>query len=272
MDDRQQVLQRLKVATALCSFFFFVEVAGGLLAGSLAILSDAAHLFADLAGFVVAIASTYLASMPATRNHTYGLKRTESLGALFSMASLAFVTVTLAYEAVRRLINPPETLVDGKLMVIIASIGVGVNIALAFVLGENHVHLPGSSHGHAHDHGPAHHGGDDHDEEHGGHDHSHKQHESHDHGHDHSHWHHQQHDHGHDHGHQETHNHFGHGHHDDDDETEALNPKIGQHQMCKTCPSSDGKTCDSPLGHHGHDDEDDHDGKKKRRKLWQITM
>ena len=51
---RQEVLRRLFIATALCSFFLVVEVVGGLLAGSLAILSDAAHLFADLASFSVA--------------------------------------------------------------------------------------------------------------------------------------------------------------------------------------------------------------------------
>ena len=53
-DERKQVLRRLLVATALCSFFLIVEVVGGLLAGSLAVLSDAAHLFADLASFAVA--------------------------------------------------------------------------------------------------------------------------------------------------------------------------------------------------------------------------
>ena len=51
---RKGVLRRLFIATALCSFFLVVEVVGGLLAGSLAILSDAAHLFADLASFAVA--------------------------------------------------------------------------------------------------------------------------------------------------------------------------------------------------------------------------
>lgn len=52
--QRQQVLRRLYTATILCSCFIVVEVAGGLISGSLAILSDAAHLFADLASFAVA--------------------------------------------------------------------------------------------------------------------------------------------------------------------------------------------------------------------------
>lgn len=59
MEERKQVLRRLLIATALCSFFLIVEIVGGLMAGSLAILSDAAHLFADLAGFVVASKCNY---------------------------------------------------------------------------------------------------------------------------------------------------------------------------------------------------------------------
>jgi zinc transporter 2 len=140
--ERKKVLKRLYIATILCGCFLVVEVVGGLICGSLAVLSDAAHLFADMASFAVAIAASYLASLPATVNHTYGLKRTESLAALFSMTSLAFVSVGLAYTAVIRVINPPEG-VDGKVMSIIAGIGVVVNVALAFVLGEHHVHLPG---------------------------------------------------------------------------------------------------------------------------------
>ena len=140
--ERQQVLKRLYIATILCSCFLIIEVIGGILSNSLAILSDAAHLFSDIASFAVAIAASYLASLPATVNHTYGLKRTESLAALFSMVTLAFVSVGLSFEAVQRLINPPEN-IDGQMMSIVAGIGVAVNVALAFVLGENHVHLPG---------------------------------------------------------------------------------------------------------------------------------
>lgn len=158
---RKGVLRRLYQACFLCTCFIIVEVVGGLMAHSLAILSDAAHLFADLASFGVAIAASYLASMPATRQHTFGLKRSESLAALFSMVSLAFVSIGLGYEAVHRLMDPPDELVEGKIMSGIASIGVLVNIALAIVLGENHVHLPGYDHGHSHDHGD-HHDGHDH--------------------------------------------------------------------------------------------------------------
>ena len=145
-------MRRLKTATALCATFFVVEVTGGYIAGSLAVLSDAAHLLADLASFAVAITASHLGSLPTTDQHTFGLKRVESLAALFSMISLALVSVGLAIEAVRRLISPPEQPVDGPLMSGIATIGVVVNIILAVVLGEHHVHMPGHSHDHSHDH------------------------------------------------------------------------------------------------------------------------
>lgn len=151
--DDSHVMRRLKTATILCATFLVVEVIGGYLAGSLAVMSDAAHLFADLASFAVAIAASHLGNLPTTDQHTFGLKRVESLAALFSMTSLALVSVGLAFEAVRRLVNPPSPdTVDGPLMSGIAAIGVVVNVILAFVLGEHHVHMPGG-HDHSHSHG-----------------------------------------------------------------------------------------------------------------------
>ena len=124
-----------------------LEVVGGILAGSLAVLSDAAHLAADLSAFIVAISGSHIASLPASDSHTFGLKRTESLAALFSMVSLAILSVGLAVEAIHRMwiilySGGEVTEVDGKLMSYIAFIGVIVNIILAFVLGEDHVHMP----------------------------------------------------------------------------------------------------------------------------------
>eukprot|EP00979_Chaetoceros_neogracilis_P016840 scaffold9877_cov256-Chaetoceros_neogracile.AAC.1 len=132
VERRENVLHRLKIASFLCFIFFVVEVTGGLMSSSLAILSDAAHLLADLASFAVAIGASYLASLPSNSQHTFGLKRTESLAAFFSMVSLAIVSVGLACEALRRLwlilyVQEDVADVDGKLMSGIAIIGVVVN-------------------------------------------------------------------------------------------------------------------------------------------------
>eukprot|EP00586_Coscinodiscus_wailesii_P002671 CAMPEP_0172490174 /NCGR_PEP_ID=MMETSP1066-20121228/20492_1 /TAXON_ID=671091 /ORGANISM="Coscinodiscus wailesii, Strain CCMP2513" /LENGTH=417 /DNA_ID=CAMNT_0013258501 /DNA_START=149 /DNA_END=1402 /DNA_ORIENTATION=+ len=172
--EQENVQKRLKIASALCITFICVEVIGGLIAGSLTVLSDAAHLLADLTAFGVALIASHLASRPASESHTYGFKRVEALAALFSVSSLALLSILLALEGFRRLwfhllplissessIPAEEMEVDGKLMTIIASIGVAVNIVLALVLGEE---------GHSHSHNHAHSGGHEHDHSHG-HDH-----------------------------------------------------------------------------------------------------
>jgi len=165
-ERRDVVPRKLKMASLLCLTFFVVEVVGGILAGSLAVLSDAAHLAADLSAFIVAIAGSHIASLPASNSHTFGLRRTESLAALFSMVSLAIISFGLAMEAIRRIWvifygGGEITEVDGKLMSTIAAIGVVVNVILAYVLGENHVHMVGSDNcdhdhenrdGHSHSH------------------------------------------------------------------------------------------------------------------------
>jgi len=162
------IRKRLIIATVLCFAFLLVEVVGGLLSKSLAILSDAAHLLADLTAFLTALAASHIASLPATSKSTYGFKRAESLAAFLSMFSLALVSLFLAIEAIYRLW--PELFynegsekrldVDGKTMSTIAAIGVCVNISLAIVLKGNHFHLPSDSEescgGHSHDHSHGH--------------------------------------------------------------------------------------------------------------------
>jgi len=208
-DGGNDVARRLKIASLICATFIAVEVIGGIVAGSLTVLSDAAHLLADLAGFGVALAASHLASLTATEKHTYGLKRVEALAALFSVSSLALVTVVLAVEAARRIylfILDPSNVetVDGKVMSAIAAVGVAVNVALAIVLGEGgDVHLPGMEHSHDHDHDHVHdnhnHHGAHHHEDHDS-DHHHEEagllakvnasystYNSHDHGHNHDH-------------------------------------------------------------------------------------
>lgn len=144
---RNEVLRKLKLASYICFAFFLVEVTGGLLAGSLAVLSDAVHLGADLSAFVLAIVGSHIAGRPASESHTFGFRRAESLAALLSMVFLVILSIGLAGEAILRICElsfsqEDVTLVDGKLMSTIAAIGVVVNVILAFVLGEDHVHMP----------------------------------------------------------------------------------------------------------------------------------
>ncbi|KAG0274876.1 hypothetical protein BGZ95_009385 [Linnemannia exigua] len=201
--------RRLKIAIALCSTFFVVELLGGLWAESLALLSDSFHLLTDITSFIISLAAIYLSHRPSTTTHTFGYHRAEVLGALFSIFLIWGLTLALIVEAYDRVRNPIN--VDGKTMSIVAGLGVFVNIVLMFVLGGHHHHHGdddhGHGHGHSHGHSHAHHdhaplnAEDDHGHDHG-HGHGHKSVAQHDHDHDQEHGHsHAGHGHGHGHGH-----------------------------------------------------------------------
>jgi len=82
-DKTQKTVKCKLIAISLvCTFFIIVEVVGGALANSIAILSDAAHLSSDLFGFIFSIYAVYLSGTAANKEHTYGYHRAEILGAL----------------------------------------------------------------------------------------------------------------------------------------------------------------------------------------------
>jgi len=120
----------LTVALTLIIGFMGVEVVVGLLARSLALISDAAHMLTDAASIVLALVAIRLAARPAKGTYTFGLKRAEILSAQANGLSLLLLGAWLAYEAIRRLLAPPE--VHGGLVLATAIAGVGVNIAAAW--------------------------------------------------------------------------------------------------------------------------------------------
>jgi len=157
------VVKRLCIASVICTCFVGFELVAGYLSGSLAIWSDAAHLTTDLFAFLIAIATSFLASKKSTKTFTWGFKRLESVAALFSIGSLVTVTIYLLFESISRFVSlyahadnddDGEYTIDGSLMTLTAMMGVVVNIVLACILRENHVHLPGAGCGDAcgHDH------------------------------------------------------------------------------------------------------------------------
>ncbi|WP_055589660.1 cation diffusion facilitator family transporter [Streptacidiphilus griseoplanus] len=117
----------LTVALGLITVFMAAEVVVGLLAHSLALISDAAHMLTDAASILLALVAMRLAERPARGGYTFGLKRAEILSAMANGTTLLVLSVWLAYEAVRRLIAPPE--VSGTLVLITALAGVAVNLA-----------------------------------------------------------------------------------------------------------------------------------------------
>lgn len=155
---------RLILALGLSFTFCLIEVIGGLLSNSLAVLSDAAHMLTDFAGFGVALAATYASESPGSENYTYGLVRMEVIGALASVLLLWFITAILVFNAYIRMVSWLEgnaVPVDGLIMFLIACFGVGVNLVLGTVFMDEHGGAM-TTHGECtHDHGKPH--------EHGGH-------------------------------------------------------------------------------------------------------
>ncbi len=143
--------KKLSYAACFCCIFMVCEVVGGIYANSLAVLTDAAHLLSDLAGFLISIFALWLASIEPTSTLSFGFHRAEILGALLSVLLIWLMTGILVYEAVFRVRNPED--VDGKLMFIVAGAGLVVNVIMGLILassGHGHSHGLGGGHGHSH--------------------------------------------------------------------------------------------------------------------------
>jgi cobalt-zinc-cadmium efflux system protein len=123
----------LAVALALIAGFMGVEVAAGLLAGSLALLSDAAHMLTDAAAIGLALVAARLAARPARGAFTFGLGRAEILSAQVNGAVLLVLAAVIAWEAVGRLADPPG--VEGAIVIGVGAAGAAVNLAAAWALG-----------------------------------------------------------------------------------------------------------------------------------------
>lgn len=124
--------RRLWVSLALNGVITIVEVIGGLAAGSLALLSDAAHNLSDVAALGLAIGSRRLARRPPTPRHTFGLKRAEVIAALINASSLVAVTAVIAREAVSKLLNPAP--VNQGVMLAVALVALVANLASVLLL------------------------------------------------------------------------------------------------------------------------------------------
>jgi cobalt-zinc-cadmium efflux system protein len=124
----------LMAALALIVAYMGGEVAAGIVAHSLALLSDAAHMLTDAGSIVLALTVMRLAARPARGGYTFGLKRTEILSAQANGLTLLLLSVWLTYEAVRRLIAPPP--VAGGLVVVTAAAGIAVNVVAAWCIAK----------------------------------------------------------------------------------------------------------------------------------------
>ena len=126
---RRRVLWWALVANGV---FMVVEIVGGFAFDSLALLADALHMGTDVVGLAIALVAQALILRPASARHTYGLQRAEVLGALVNGIILVAAAGWIFYEAIDRLGQPAD--VDGAGVVVVATIGLGVNLGCAVLL------------------------------------------------------------------------------------------------------------------------------------------
>jgi len=125
----------LTIVLVLTGTFMVVEVVGGLITGSLALIADAGHMLSDSASVALALFAFWLADRPATPKRSFGYKRAEILAALFNGATLVAIAVWIFIEAARRFFDPPEVLATP--MIVVAAIGLLVNLVAAITLSRS---------------------------------------------------------------------------------------------------------------------------------------
>ncbi len=129
---------RLWMSLGLNVVITVAEVVGGLMAGSLALLSDAAHNLSDVAALGVAVGARRLGRRPPTPRHTFGLKRAEVIAALANAVTLVAVTALIAREAIVRLQRPAA--VDQGLMLVVALVALAANVGSVLLLRRHDEH------------------------------------------------------------------------------------------------------------------------------------
>lgn len=122
----------LKWALALIALFMAGEIVAAILASSLALLSDAAHMLTDAAALAISLAAARLATRPAHGAMTYGLGRAEILSAQANGVTLLILSALIIYGAIVRLVSPPA--VKGGVVLIVALVGIAVNLVVTRIL------------------------------------------------------------------------------------------------------------------------------------------
>jgi len=125
-------MRRVVIALVLTGTFMVVEVIGGILSGSLALLADAGHMLTDTMALALAAVAFQVSKRPADTTLTYGYQRFQILAAFVNGLSLLLIVGWILYEAVRRFITPQEVM--GETMLIVAVAGLVVNIIAFTVL------------------------------------------------------------------------------------------------------------------------------------------
>jgi cobalt-zinc-cadmium efflux system protein len=136
--ERHNETRRLKWALAISLLYFFAELIAGFMTNSLALLSDAGHMLSDVGALGLSLFAFHVAKRPATHQSTYGFHRVEILAALFNGLTLWLIVGMIFAAAYSRVAQPPEVASFG--MIVVAVIGLLVNLAAAAILHGGHQH------------------------------------------------------------------------------------------------------------------------------------
>ena len=137
--DRVGQARRLMSVIALTAAILLVEAAGGLVSGSLSLLSDAGHMLTDVLALVLSLMAVRFSALPASPAKSYGYHRLEILTALVNGSLLILVSGVLVYKAVRRFVAPSP--IDGLVMIGVALVGLVANLAGLAMLSSRHENL-----------------------------------------------------------------------------------------------------------------------------------
>ncbi len=133
--EQHKSKKTLWITLILTLFFTIVEIVGGLLSNSLALLSDSAHMMSDVLALGLSMLAIYLATKNSNKKYTFGYLRFEIIASFLNGLALAVIAIGIFIEGIKRIINPRE--VDLPLMLTVASIGLLVNIILTIVLSRS---------------------------------------------------------------------------------------------------------------------------------------
>jgi len=129
---------RLGIALVITAGYMVAEVAGGIFFNSLALLADAGHMLSDVMALALSWVAMHIGKRSPTDRHTYGFKRTEILAAMVNGLALWVIVAVIFYEAVQRFMSPAP--VAGKGMLMVASVGLAVNLGMAAMLFRTREH------------------------------------------------------------------------------------------------------------------------------------
>jgi cobalt-zinc-cadmium efflux system protein len=130
--------RRLKIVIVILTIYLAIEIVAGYITGSLALIADALHMFADVFGISLVLVASIFSKKPPTPLHTYGFYRSEILSSLANCVILLLISIFIMFEAYQRILEPRD--IESSFMLIVAIIGLIVNLIGLRLLKGTHTH------------------------------------------------------------------------------------------------------------------------------------